>query len=147
VTAGPAAGYYLPAGMPAPVPAADGLDAEFWAGTRRGQLLFQRCDGCGTLRAPEWICHRCHSFDATWCPVSPRGTVYAWERVWHPVMPALAGACPYLVVVVEIADAEGLRLLGNLLGDPLQDVRIGGPVEAVFEHHDEYTLVQWRSTG
>jgi uncharacterized OB-fold protein len=62
-------------------------------------------------------------------------------------MPALAGACPYLVVVVEIADAEGLRLLGNLLGDPLQDVRIGGPVEAVFEHHDEYTLVQWRSTG
>jgi uncharacterized OB-fold protein len=80
----------------------------------------------------------------TWVPAAPRGTVFAWERVWHPVMPALADRGPYIVVVVELADAAGLRLLGNLLGDPLQEVTIGTPVEAVFEDHDEYTLVQWK---
>ncbi|WP_241666343.1 OB-fold domain-containing protein [Mycobacterium marseillense] len=79
-----------------------------------------------------------------WVPVAPRGVVFAWERVWHPVMPALADFGPYLVVVVELADADGLRLLGNLLGDPLQDVAIGLPVEGVFEDHDEFTLVQWK---
>jgi len=38
--------------------------------------------------------------------------------------------------------------VGNLLGDPEQDVVIGSGVEAVFEHHDDaepaYTLLQWR---
>ena len=37
------AGSYLPAGMPAPLPTADGLDAPYWEGTRRSELLAQRC--------------------------------------------------------------------------------------------------------
>jgi hypothetical protein len=39
-------------------------------------------------------------------------------------------------------------MVGNLLGDPLQEVVIGGAVEGVFEHHPEadppYSLLQWR---
>jgi hypothetical protein len=39
-------------------------------------------------------------------------------------------------------------MVGNLVGDPLQLVRIGAPVTAVFEHHNDgqpqYTLVHWR---
>jgi hypothetical protein len=41
-------------------------------------------------------------------------------------------------------------MIGNLLGDPRQEVVIGAPVEAVFEPHDgatpPFTLVQWRRT-
>jgi hypothetical protein len=41
-------------------------------------------------------------------------------------------------------------MVGNLLGDPQQDVRIGAAVQAVFEPHDgadpPFTLVQWRAT-
>jgi len=44
-----------------------------------------------------------------------------------------------------------VRMIGNLLGDPAQDVPIGAPVEAVFEAHDDatppFTLVQWRRTS
>ena len=29
---------YLPAGMPAPVPSADGLDLPYWEGIRRDEL-------------------------------------------------------------------------------------------------------------
>jgi uncharacterized OB-fold protein len=81
-----------------------------------------------------------------WQVVPARGRIFTWERVWHPVHPALETACPYLVVVVELPDADDLRMVGNLLGDPLQNVEIGTPVEAVFEDHPEFTLVQWRTS-
>ncbi len=64
--------------------------------------------------------------------------------------PALKDAGPYVVVLVELPHAGGVRMIGNLVGDPHQDVRIGAPVEAVFEHHEDgpspYTLVHWRSS-
>lgn len=138
---------YLPSGLPLPAPSPDGLDAAFWAATRRHELVVQRCNACQTFQfGPEWICHRCHSFDVGWQRVSGRGRIYSWERVWHPVHPALKDACPYLVVLVELPDADNVRMVGNLLGDPLQEVVIGAPVEAVFEDHPDadVTLVQWR---
>ena len=50
---------------------------------------------------------------------------------------------PYIVVLVELPHAENIRMIGNLLGDRRQEVKIGAPVHAVFEDHDDYTLVQW----
>jgi uncharacterized OB-fold protein len=138
---------YLPTGLPLPAPSPDGLDREFWEAARRHELVVQRCNACRTFQfGPEWICHACHSFDVGWQRVSGRGRIYSWERVWHPVHPALKDACPYLVVLVELPDADNVRMVGNLLGDPLQEVVIGAPVEAVFEDHPEagVTLVQWR---
>jgi uncharacterized OB-fold protein len=83
-----------------------------------------------------------------WHKVSGRGRIYSWERPWHPVHPALKGHGPYIAVLVELPDAGNVRMVGNLLGDPQQDVRIGADVEAVFEPHDDakppFTLVQWK---
>ena len=114
--------------------------------------MIQRCRGCGKHQwGPEWVCHRCHAFDLGWEEVAPRGRIWSWQRPHHPVHPALNGHGPYLVVLVELSHADGVRMVGNLLGDPLQQVRIGAEVEAVFEPHDEadppYTLVQWRVAG
>jgi uncharacterized OB-fold protein len=62
------------------------------------------------------------------------------------VHPALNGHGPYVVVLAELPDAGNVRMLGNLLGDPKQEVRIGAEVEAAFEPHDDakppFTLVQ-----
>ncbi|MDA1100103.1 MAG: OB-fold domain-containing protein [Proteobacteria bacterium] len=143
---------YLPAGMPAPVPSGDDLDLAYWEGTRRGELLVQRCDGCGTWQwGPEWLCHRCQSFDMQWQQIAGNGLIYSWERPWHPVHPALRGMGPYTVVLVEMPLAGKIRMLGNLLGPADQEVVIGAAVEAVFEPHDDadipYTLVQWRLTN
>jgi uncharacterized OB-fold protein len=134
------------------VPEPDGLDAPFWQGTRRGELRVQRCRACGVWQwGPEWICHRCLAFDLEWTAVPARGTIYSWERAWHPVHPALRGRGPYLVVLVALAHAGGVRMIGNLLGDPMQTVTIDTPVEAVFEAHDDatppFTLVHWRRTA
>ena len=142
-------GSYLPAGLPSPVPEADGLSARYWNGLREGRLMVQRCGACDTWQfAPEWICHRCHALDPVWVDAAPRGRIFSWQRVWHPVHPCLKGFGPYLVVVVELPAAGSVRMLGNLLGDPLQPVEIGSNVEGVFEHHPQgdppYSLLQWR---
>ena len=142
--------YYLPATLPRPVPEPDGLDAPYWEGTRLGELRVQRCRACqGFQWGPEWVCHRCLSFDLAWTTVEPRGKIYSWERAWHPVHPALKDGLPYITVLVELPEADNVRMVGNLLGDPMQTIVIGAPVQAVFEPHDEatppFTLVQWRT--
>lgn len=138
---------YLAPGLPPPHPNA--LDAPFWAGLREQRLLLQRCNSCGRFQwGPEWICHRCLSFDLGYAPVEPRGVIYSHERVWHPVHPALVGQGPYVVVLIELPQADGVRMVGNLLGAPLQALEIGAAVDGVFEHHDAaqppFTLLQWQ---
>ncbi len=137
----------LPDGLPIPVPETDGLSAPYWMGLQEELLRVQRCDDCGGVQwGPEWICHRCHSFAVGWTEIPPRGRLYSWERCWHPVHPALRGATPYLVVLVE--HEAGIRLLGNLIGPAEREVVIGTAVEGVFEHHRDaappFSLLHWR---
>jgi uncharacterized OB-fold protein len=140
---------YLAKGLPQPVATHDGLDAPYWSALREEQLLLQRCTSCGKFQwGPEWLCHRCLSFELTYAPVQPKGRIYSYERVWHPVHPALKAQGPYLVVLVELPHADNVRLVGNLLGDPRASVTIGRNVDGVFEHHADadptFTLLQWR---
>jgi uncharacterized OB-fold protein len=135
---------YLPEGLPAPN-TIDLLTAPYWQATRAGRLRIQKCRGCGAWQwGPEWICHRCHSFDLVWEDVEGKGRIYSYQRPHHPVHATLSGHGPYIVVLVELPHAGNVRMVGNLLGDPRQDVKIGAAVEAVFEQHTDFTLVQWR---
>jgi uncharacterized OB-fold protein len=140
--------YYLPEGLPTPRAQRDGLDKEYWDAARRHELVAQRCNSCGGFQwGPEAICHRCHSFDLGWARLSGRGRLYSWIRTWNPVHPALREACPYLVAVVQIPEADNIRMVGNLLSDPLQNPPFDVEVEAVFEDHPDFTLVQWKVIG
>lgn len=140
---------YLALGLPIPVPEADGLSAPYWSELRDKNIRVQRCDDCGRAQwGPEWMCHHCHAFALGWNDLPPRGRIYSWEHVWHPVHPALRGATPYLVVLVE--HAAGIRLLSNLLSPAEQKVVISAEVAGVFEHHAEatppFSLLHWRTT-
>jgi uncharacterized OB-fold protein len=138
----------LKPGLPAPAPAHDGLDGPFWKGLEEERLLLQRCGACGKWQwGPEWICHRCFSFDVRFEETRADGVIYSYERVWHPVHPVLKDQGPYVVVLVELPHADNVRLVGNLLGDPREPVAIGARVTGVYEHHsnpDPFTLLQWR---
>ncbi len=141
----------LPAGLPVPQPERDGLSAPYWEGLRAGELRLQRCRNCGAWQwGPEWLCYSCHSLDLGWEETKPRGRIYSWARAWHPVQPALTQGVPYVYVLVALDEPVGVRLIGNLVGDPTQDVVIGQAVEGVFEYHPDgeppYSLLQWRAT-
>ncbi|QPF87273.1 OB-fold domain-containing protein [Bradyrhizobium genosp. L] len=144
-----ASSHYLPAGLPGPAAETDGLSTPYWSGLRENRLRVQRCNRCQTWQfGPEWICHHCHAFDPGWIEVEPVGRIFSWERVWHPSHAALKQHGPYIAVLVELPHAGGVRMVGNLIGDPLQDVIIGADVEGVFEHHADadpaFSLLQWR---
>ncbi len=139
---------YLPAGLPAPLDE-EGVAAPYWNGLREGVLRVQRCAACATWQfGGEWLCHHCHAWEPAWVEVEALGRIFSWERVWHPVHPVLKTHGPYLAVVVELPHAGGLRMLGNLLGDPVQTVIIGAAVHGVFEHHaaadKPWSLLHWR---
>jgi uncharacterized OB-fold protein len=126
--------------MLAPVPDDDG--APFWEFAARGELRVQTCTGCAEPRfPPRPCCPHCRSFDSEWRPASGRGRIWSFVVPHPPLLPAYAAHAPrYNVVVVELADAPRIRLVGNVVagpGAPIDSVdparlRIGAPVRAVF---------------
>jgi len=127
-----------------PLPEITPAMAPYWEAARRHQLVVQRCSGCGTHRFPARdICSRCLSREATWVPVSGRGTVFSFAVMHQVYHPGFADAVPYAVVVIELA--EGVRMLSNVVDCPLRELDIGLPVEVVFEElTPEVTLPKFR---
>lgn len=139
---------YMRPGLPKPAPSPDGLDEPFWSGLHEDRMMLQRCNACKRWQwGPEWVCHRCHSFDLGYDETPADGILYSFQRIWHPVHPALAEQGPYIVALVELPRADGVRIVGNLIGDPRQALVIGARVQGVFEHHPHddppHTLLQW----
>lgn len=132
-----------------PGPESSGLDVPYWEGLRNERIMIQWCAACEAWQwGPEWICHRCQAFDLGWRELPSAdgrysGRIYSWERIWHPADPRYAEAVPYVVVLVEPDGAPGVRFLGNLVDPPGGPIPIDGEVSAVFEHHDDFTLLQW----
>lgn len=129
---------------PLPEPSAD--SREFWDGCARGELLMQRCAACRRMRFfPRPMCPHCQSTDAEWAPVSGSGTLYSWIVCHPPLLPAFQARAPYAVILVELAEDPGLRMVGNLLDWPLEEIRIGLPLRVCFEPVGEgVVLPQWR---
>lgn len=129
-----------------PLPVPDEDSRPFWEGCRRHQLLMQRCSACGVLRFhPRPMCSKCRSMVSEWVPVSGRGTIASRVVVHAPVLPAFQDRVPYAVVLVELDEDPGLRLVGNVLDAAPEQVRIGLPVRVAFEElTDEVTLPQWQ---
>ena len=127
-----------------PLPQISPEMAPFFDAARRHELVVQRCAGCGTLRFPaRTICSTCLSREASWVPMSGRGTVFSFVIMHQAIHPGFAAETPYAVVVVQLD--EGARLLSNLVDCPTADVKIGMPVEVVFEDLTlEVTLPKFR---
>jgi uncharacterized protein len=108
----------------------------FWQGGERGELTFLRCGKCGVyVHPPSPVCPVDHGKDLHPEAVSGRGTVASFtvnHQAWLPGM-----ALPYVIALVEIEEQPGLRLQTNIVGCEPGDVRIGMPVEVVFEHRED----------
>ena len=124
------------------LPVVDDRDtAGFFEAARVGLLAIRMCNGCdAVLHMPRAFCHNCRSWDGRWQPVAGTGTVYSWTVVDHQVHPLFP--VPYTVVLVELDDVPGARLIGHLPGAP--DLHIGQPMRVWFETlADGVVLPQW----
>jgi uncharacterized OB-fold protein len=127
-----------------PLPQVSAEMAPFFAAARRHELVVQRCRGCRAHRFPARDrCSACLSREADWTRVSGRGTVFSYAVMHQVYHPGFADEVPYAIVVVELE--EGVRVLSNVIGCPVPEIRIGMPVEVVFDEvGTEVTLPKFR---
>lgn len=135
------------------LPEIDGETAPFWEAAQRGELVVQRCDGCGRLRfPPRPACPWCQSFESSWAVMSGNATVWSYVVPHPPLLPAYAELAPYNVVVVALEEDPTIRMVGNLVAaadapinsvDPAT-IEIGAPVRVVFQQvADDVALPRW----
>jgi uncharacterized OB-fold protein len=127
---------------PLPRPTED--TAPYWEAAHKSELRMQQCGDCGHIRfPPALLCARCLSERADWVRLSGRGTVFSWIVVHQSQHPAFNADTPYNVTIVELE--EGPRLHTQLIGCANDQIRIGMPVEVVFDRiNDEVTLPKFR---
>jgi uncharacterized OB-fold protein len=115
-----------------PLPRVDEESKGYWEACRRHELVLQRCGDCGTLRHyPRALCPSCLSERIEWLRATGSGTVYTFTITHQNQAPGFRDALPYVLAYVELD--EGVRLLTNIVDCAPDAVRIGMPVEVVFE--------------
>ena len=126
------------------LPRIDEESRGYWEALARHELYLQRCRGCGTMRFyPRALCPRCLASATEWVRASGRGTVYSFTVTYQNQAPGVREELPYMLALVELA--EGMRMMTNVVGCPPEEVRIGMPVEVVFEDvTPEVTLPKFR---
>ena len=130
-----------------PLPIISDYNRPFWEGTRSHEFRLQRCNSCRKLWAPNGpVCPHCFSEDYTWDRTDGRGKVASWvvfHKVYHP---GFAKDAPYNVAFIELT--EGPRVIANVVGVKNEDLKIGMPVEVVFEDvNDEISIPKFRKAG
>jgi len=80
-----------------------------------------------------------------WLPVSGRGTVFSFAVMHQVYHPGFAAEVPYAVVLVALD--EGPRMISNVVGCATSAIRVGMPLEVVFEPvSPDVTLPKFRPT-
>ena len=122
--------------------APDDLDRAFWEGCQRGEFLLQRCPRSGRWQWPAGADPETGS-DLEWRPASGRGTIHTFTIIHKVFRPEYAARVPYNVIVVELE--EGPFFHSNLIECENSEIRVGMPVEVVFETREgEMTLPRFR---
>jgi uncharacterized OB-fold protein len=116
---------------PRPAPLPDPESEPFWAASKDGRLVVQRCTSCGHhqlyARAHCLVCRA----DVDWVDASGYGTVYSRTVIRQNFSRSIAHLLPYVVALVDLD--EGPRLMTNVVGSPPDDVAIGARVQVRFE--------------
>jgi 3-oxo-4,17-pregnadiene-20-carboxyl-CoA hydratase alpha subunit len=121
---------WFPDDMPAPAASRETL--EWWQAAAEHRLLVQRCAACGRTRVPPGpLCPCCRSFERKWQELSGRGSVYTYTIVQRSYVPALP--VPYVVILVDLEDGGGARLISNLVDAEPGSVHVGMAVDLVWE--------------
>jgi len=126
-----------------PLPVVNEMNRHFWQGGADGRLHILRCQDCRTWIHPyAGLCPKCRSANRAPEAASGRGTVVAVtvnHQSWFPHVPV-----PYVIALVELEDQANIRLVSNLPGCAIEDVRIGLPVEVYFEAQGDVHIPLFR---
>ena len=129
-----------------PLPAVNSDTAPFWEYCKKHELRMQKCAQCGHVRyPPSIICPKCQSMEAEWTKLSGKGKVYSFVIFHRVYNEAFSKEVPYAVAIIHLD--EGPRILSNVTGCKLEDIKCDMPVEMYFEDvTDEFALPKFKPT-
>lgn len=116
---------------PRPLPEVTPETQDFWSATSDGELSLGECNACSSqFHYPRGHCPDCFSDNVEITAAAGTGTIYS-----HTKMESVPGwpeeALPLRLAMVELD--EGPRLLTNLVDSDPDEIRVGAPVEVVFQ--------------
>ena len=104
----------------------------FWEATRDRRLVLQWCRACDrAIHFPREACPTCLGVDLEFRPAAGTGVVYAASTMPVPGNAGMAGRAPYPVVLVDLP--EGVRMMGNVVGEGALEVAVGDVVSVAWE--------------
>ena len=123
-----------------PQPTLDEADTRpFWEATKQHELRYQVCDGCGgVVFYPRRHCPHCMSMNLSWKTSRGEGTIYTYTIIRQIGHPAFRGLAPYVVAWIDLD--EGFRMVSNVVGVDVADVRVGQRVRVTWEDQDGVAL-------
>jgi uncharacterized OB-fold protein len=129
-----------------PIPVPDNLTKPFWEAAKQGVVALQHCQSCGSYNYPPYsVCVNCMSTDLKFEPVRGKGTIYSYTIMYHTGDKRFAPVVPYASIIVELDEAKGCLLAGNLMDAPYTEAKVGRRVEVIFQKlNDDITLPQFR---
>jgi len=114
-----------------PVPFVDADNKAFYEGCARGELWIQRCVDTKKFQFYPRPCSVYTGGQVEWVKSSGKGTVHTFSviRRNYPE-PYFEPFTPYVVAMIDVA--EGVRMMSNVIGCALEDIKIGMTVEVYF---------------
>ena len=110
------------------------LNKQFWDGTKRHELVIQKCKKCGEY---QWYaranCIHCGTREPEWAKVSGKGTIYSYTIISLVVgnSPLYNLEIPFAIGLVELD--EGPRIYARLVDCGPTEVKIDMRVEVDFK--------------
>ncbi len=119
-----------------PEPATTHDNSWWFEALRGGELRVQRCTSCTRLRHPPGpMCPHCHSLSWDSVPAPLTGTIHSFVVVHHPVVPSFDYPLP--VLLVDLDEMPGVRVVMNGADSALESFEIGARVRIEIRHADE----------
>ena len=115
-----------------PKPVADRDTQPFWDAVSDHRLVVPRCRACTTwIWQPRPLCPRCHAPDPEWVELDGDGRVVSWTALHPPVLSVWAEQVPFVVLLVELDAAPGVRMIGQLVDDAGALRKTNGDAEGI----------------
>ncbi len=126
--------------LPQPMP----WSRPFWEGTKRHELLIQKCEDCEQLiMYPKKYCTSCFSEDLGWVRASGRGKIYSFTVVQNNPPSSFLDELPFTIGIIRLE--EGVNMLSNIIASDYESLNCEMNVDVVFEDiNDEITLPKFR---
>ena len=132
------------AGPQKPVPLPDEASRPFWEAAKEHRLVVQHCDACGRDQyPPDLICRYCQSSKLSFRDTSGRGVIYSFAVYVRSFMSGFEA--PYVVALVDLVDADGVRMMTNIIETLIPSIKVGMPVKVAFEQRGEWAIPQFKA--